>query len=229
MSGETWEQSAQKKRATLTSSIPQNWRLLDIPSPEECPDVVDWPRRFLSSNEILITESSPVVILANIHALVWRAEDVTRAFCHRAAIAHQLTNCLTEIMFDAAIATAQGLDRYQRDVSGLKGPLHGLPLSFMDRFRIAGVETSSGFVSWLGPKELPQAEGPLVRCMRHLGAIPFCKTNVPQSMMLGNTTNNIFGSTLNPYNRKLSAGGAAGGKCAEYDTARRASKLTYCR
>lgn len=161
---------------------------------------------------MLITESSAVAILANIHAAIWSAEEVTRAFCHRAALAHQLVNCLTEVLFEQAITIAQELDQFQRTTGTLKGPLHGLPMSFMDRFRVAGAETSSGFVAWIGPKESADAEGPVVRHMRSLGAIPICKTNVPQSMMLGNTTNNILGSTLNPFNRRFSAGGAAGGK-----------------
>lgn len=222
---ESWDKLARAKRAALSSSIPRVWRVPDIPTPEQCPNVTNWPRLVLSSDEILITETPPLIILANIHALVWSAEDVTRAFCHRAAVAHQLTNCLTEVLFDAAITTAQELDEYQRTVGSLKGPLHGLPVSFMDRFRVAGAETSSGFVAWLGHKEILEAEGPLVKHMRSLGAIPFCKTNVPQSMMLGNTTNNIFGSTLNPYNRKFSAGGAAGGNNVGFHAVRHTLKL----
>lgn len=206
-----WKVSVQKKRAALAAAIPVDWRLTTIPTVTECSNVIDWPRGVLSIEEITITETPAHAVLANIHALVWSAEEVTRAFCHRAAIAHQLVNCLTEVLFDQAIATAQELDRQYQVNGRLRGPLHGLPMSFMDRFRIAGAETSSGFVCWLGQVETPDAEGSLVRHLRALGAIPICKTNLPQSMMLGNTTNNIFGSTLNPFNRRLSAGGAAGG------------------
>lgn len=206
-----WETRVQRKRAALTVAIPAEWRLTTVPTISERSNVVELPKEVLSDEEIIITETPAVAVLANVHALVWSAEEVTRAFCHRAAIAHQLVNCLTEVLFDEAIVTAQELDRYYQMSGRLKGPLHGLPISFMDRFRISGAETSSGFVSWLGPKEATDAEGPLVRHLRSLGAVPICKTNVPQSMMLGNTTNNIFGSTLNPYNRCLSAGGAAGG------------------
>lgn len=211
-----WTERAQRKRTALSSSIPSEWHLAQIPTPDQCPNVINWPGMVLSSDELLMTEASPLAILANIHVSVWSAEDVTRAFCHRAAVAHQLVNCLTEFMFDTAISRARELDQYHRETGGLKGPLHGLPVSFMDRFRIEGVGTSSGFVAWLGQEESSDSEGLLVKHMRQLGAIPICKTNVPQSMMLGNTTNNIFGSTLNPYNRKLSAGGAAGGNYAIY-------------
>lgn len=159
----------------------------------------------------MITESNAVDILANIHAGVWTAEVVTNAFCHRAALAHQLINCLTEIVFEDALRQARALDQHQRETGSLIGPLHGLPMSFMDRFRVAGAETAAGFVAWLGKKEDLDSESVLVRQMRRLGAIPFCKTNLPMSMLLGETANNIVGSTANPYVGTLSSGGAAGG------------------
>jgi len=54
----------------------------------------------------------------------------------------------------------------------------------------------------------------LVHSLKRAGAIIIAKTNVPMSMLLGITTNNIVGSTLNPLNRVLSAGGASGGEGA---------------
>ena len=47
-----------------------------------------------------------------------------------------------------------------------------------------------------------------------LGAIIYVKTSVPQSLMIGETINNIFGRTLNPHNRLLSCGGSSGGEGA---------------
>ena len=207
----SWEQLAYNKREALSASIPLEWRLIHVPSIEEYPNVVEWPRNVLSDAELLITNTPPLAILANIHASIWSSEEVVTAFCHRAAIAQQLTNCLTECLFVSAIETARGLDKSFRATGKLNGPLHGLPVSFMDRFRIAGAETACGFVAWLGQIETLDSESLLVKHMRALGLVPICKTNVPQSMLLGNTTNNIHGSTLNPYDRRLSAGGAAGG------------------
>lgn len=40
------------------------------------------------------------------------------------------------------------------------------------------------------------------------------KTTVPQSLMIGETISNIFGTTFNPYNRLLSCGGSSGGEGA---------------
>jgi amidase len=47
-----------------------------------------------------------------------------------------------------------------------------------------------------------------------LGAVLYCKTNLPQSIMTGDSDNNIFGRTLNPRNKLLTAGGSTGGEGA---------------
>jgi amidase len=47
-----------------------------------------------------------------------------------------------------------------------------------------------------------------------LGAVLYCKTNVPQTMMTADSDNNVFGRTLNPSNLKLTAGGSTGGEGA---------------
>jgi amidase len=214
-----WENQARAKRASLYAAIPTKWRLKpsDIPSLDGPSDVSQLPRKFLTEFEVAITESSPLDVLSNIHTGIWLARDVTEAYCHRAAIAHQLVNCLTEILFDAAVEQAHQLDQHRLATGGLKGPLHGLPVSFMDRFRIAGVETAAGYIGWLGKPEDEESESLVVKQMRNLGAIPFCKTNMPMSMMLGETSNNITGSSMNPFLRSLSSGGAAGGNIFQYN------------
>lgn len=103
----------------------------------------------------------------------------------------------------------------------------------MDRFNVAGLDSACGYASWLGDIKTEHDEGVLVKQLRSLGAVVFCKTNVPMSSMvsyrisyqvneactyclrylqMGETDNNIMGFTMNPYNRMLSAGGACGGK-----------------
>lgn len=94
------------------------------------------------------------------------------------------------------------------------GPLHGLPISLKDRFHLEGLDSSCGYVSWIGDPKTKDDEGVLVQKLRHAGAVVFVKTNVPMSMLIGETTNNIIGSTMNPYNRTLQVGGATGGEGA---------------
>lgn len=54
----------------------------------------------------------------------------------------------------------------------------------MDRFHVAGLDSTCGFASWIGQSKSAQDEGVLVQQLRRLGAIIFCKTNVPMSVMV---------------------------------------------
>jgi Asp-tRNA(Asn)/Glu-tRNA(Gln) amidotransferase A subunit family amidase len=51
----------------------------------------------------------------------------------------------------------------------------------------------------------------IVKVLQDLGAVPFCKTNVPQGIISISGTNPIFGTTTNAHNPKLSAGGSSAG------------------
>lgn len=94
------------------------------------------------------------------------------------------TNCLSEVLFPDALAQAELLDSYYRTHRKAIGPLHGLPISLKDQFRVKGAETSVGYISWLGNVETEETESWLVKQLRFLGAIVYCKTNVPTSLMV---------------------------------------------
>lgn len=78
-----------------------------------------------------------------------------------------------------------------------------------------------GYVGWIGSFEGNKGdtrartfESELVKELRNLGAVLFCKTSVPTTLMSGETANNIIGYTWNPKNRHLSCGGSSGGEGA---------------
>lgn len=94
------------------------------------------------------------------------------------------TNCLSEVNFESARTRAKELDTYWREHRSTVGPLHGLPVSVTDRFNVEGLESACGFASWLGNTKFADDEGLLIQTLRRLGAIVFCKTNIPMSMMV---------------------------------------------
>jgi amidase len=77
----------------------------------------------------MVNMEDATALLNKMHTGQWAAEDVTVAFCKRAAIAHQMVNCLMDMCFDDAIARAQELDMEFRYSGKPVGPLHGLPVS----------------------------------------------------------------------------------------------------
>jgi len=89
-----WQKIAGEKRDSVNGAIPKAWRLSKIPSKEEQRDVTGkYIQQFLSAEEIEITETDAVDIAAKTTSGQWKAVDVAKAFCHRAALAHQLVSC----------------------------------------------------------------------------------------------------------------------------------------
>ncbi|PSS22276.1 hypothetical protein M430DRAFT_274638 [Amorphotheca resinae ATCC 22711] len=218
-----WKALATEKRNSVNSLIPKPWRLESpIPPASEQRDVTGkFIQQFLSPREIEITETDAVGIVKNTTSGSWKAREVAEAFCHRAALAHQMVNCLHEIFFDAAISDAQKLDDYYAEHKKPIGPLHGLPVSLKDQFHVKGVETTMGYVGWIGTFEGKKNTGKekifeseMVTELRALGAVLYCKTSVPHTLMAGETVNNIIDYTWNPKNRLLASGGSSGGEGA---------------
>ncbi|KAJ5605000.1 hypothetical protein N7510_010154 [Penicillium lagena] len=219
----TWRAQGEAKRQSILDAIPEKWRIpIPIPSPAEQRDVTGaYIRRYLNDREVEITETDAVDIVAQTISGRWTAVEVAKAFCHRAALAHQLVSCLHEIFFDAAIEDAKKLDAYFIEHKAPVGPLHGLPVSLKDQFHIKGVDTTMGYVGWIGTFQGQQDdqrrgvfESELVKELRNLGTVLYCKTSVPATLMAGETVNNIIGNTWNPKNRHLSCGGSSGGEGA---------------
>lgn len=156
----TWQDLAKAKLNAINESIPEKWRLSSIPSIEEQRDVTGpFIRKYLSTEEVEITETDAVNIVEKTSAGIWTAEEVTTAFCHRASLAHQLTSCLHETFFQAAIEDAKYLDKYYAQHKAPIGPLHGLPISLKDQFHVKGVETTMGYTGWINTFEGKRGTG----------------------------------------------------------------------
>ncbi|KAI5461033.1 putative fatty-acid amide hydrolase [Mariannaea sp. PMI_226] len=207
---------AAEKKAQQWEKIPRDWRI----SKEKfhnANNVMDIPLAcgILNETEAEITSDyDATAIIDKLKARAWSVEQVIIAFCKRAAIAQQLTNCLTEIFFDDAIERAKKLDLEYSERARKDNfpPLFGLPISLKDSFQVSGYDTSTGLGCYVN--EPAEENSNLVTMLLDLGAVLYCKTNLPQSIMTGDSHNNIFGRTLNPHNKLLTAGGSTGGEGA---------------
>ena len=212
-----WKKAAEIKKKEVDSNIPNEWILpseilekYDETTPES---VLDVPKQFLNPKEFEITEFyTAIQLLEKLKNGEFTAIEIVKAFSHRAAIATQLTNCCTELMFDYGEKRATFLDTYLKTNGKPYGPLHGLPISLKDSFNIPGYDSTLGYTSEIGNK--PKNKSDLVRELEDLGAVFYVKTNIPQTLMTADSENNIFGRTLNPNNLTLTAGGSSGGEGA---------------
>ena len=93
----TWQEAAAQKRAAVNGLIPQAWRLAKVPTAEEQPNVAgDYIRQFLTAREVEITETDALEIVVATASGRWKAKEVVEAFCHRAALGHQLVRARPE-------------------------------------------------------------------------------------------------------------------------------------
>ena len=94
----------------------------------------------------------------------------------------------------------------------IKGPLHGVPVTFKDAIETEGIISTGGT---LGRRNfVPQQDAVVVRRLRAAGAIVLGKTNCPEFGWAWESDNLIYGRTNNPYNLSLSPGGSSGGESA---------------
>ncbi|SCU81936.1 LAMI_0B08284g1_1 [Lachancea mirantina] len=208
---------AAQKREARDQAFLEKWLIPEEKLPSaDVKDVLSWPLKsgYLTGEEITITESTYNEMHEKIKCKEWSAYQIASAFCHRASIAHQLVNCLSEVFFVDGLKQAKELDEYYEKTNKLKGPFHGLPISLKDNLNVKGQATSIGFVGLaFNPKEY-ETDSLIVSKLREMGAVFCFKTNVPVAMMMPESTNHIYGNTVSPFNRGTTSGGSSGGECA---------------
>lgn len=88
----SWKEIAARKQAFVLSQIPEAWKLDHIPSADEESNVSEYLDRILPDNEVHITSRSVRELAKLISSGSLSAMAVTMAFCHRAALTHQLVS-----------------------------------------------------------------------------------------------------------------------------------------
>ncbi|KAK7943544.1 uncharacterized protein PG986_012657 [Apiospora aurea] len=184
---ESWKEKAEAKQKSILAKIPAQWHLPEamcaMPTTPDGPYLNVTTDAFmgeagLSLREITVTSKTSIPeILANYEAQEVSAEELVTTFCHRAAISHQTTECLAEIRFAEAIAEAKAQDEYRRVHKKLVGPLHGIPVSLKDQFRVEGLESAISYIGWLGKFETAETESLITKQVKELGGIIIGKVN----------------------------------------------------
>ncbi len=122
-------------------------------------------------------------------------------------------NAMPTVCWERAAEAAENLNT---DEAGNPGWLAGLPLGVKDLNSVKGVRTTWGTKGHAN--FVPKASDPLVERMESRGGLVVGKTNTPEYGAGGNTFNDVFGPTLNPWDTHLNAGGSSGGAAASLAT-----------
>jgi len=116
---------------------------------------------------------------------------------------------------DTAMDQARDLEALLA-AGGEAGPLAGVPVGIKDVTPVRGLRHTFG--SPLYADHVAQVDAVVVQRIRDAGGIILGKTNTPEFATGGNTFNEVFGATLNPWDTTRSAGGSTGGGAAALAT-----------
>ncbi|MEM6957041.1 MAG: amidase family protein [Myxococcota bacterium] len=143
-------------------------------------------------------ELSSVEIVKALHARADEVEPKVNAF------AHQLRR--------TALKRAGECDDARRRGDEL-GPLHGVPLTIKESLDTVGIASTLGMRSRLGSPAT--RDSVVAQVVKEAGAIVVGKTNVPQTLLAPlESTNELFGTTNNPWSLNHAPGGSSGGEGA---------------
>ncbi|XP_070572442.1 vitamin D3 hydroxylase-associated protein-like [Ptychodera flava] len=135
------------------------------------------------------------------------AVEVLHAYQAKALDCTSQVNCVTEPIMEAE-EWAEELDR----TPSKNGLMYGIPVSVKESVNITGYDTNFGISKYID--KLADEDHVIVQVLKNQGAIPFMRTNLPQTMLSYSCSNPIYGETYNPYDCERCPGGSSGGEGA---------------
>lgn len=136
------------------------------------------------------------------------ARETVEAHLKRIEQVNPGVNAIVTLVAERALWMAAKADEAQANGRPL-GPLHGLPTAHKDLQLTRGIRTTFG--SPIFKDFVPEEDSLLVERVRESGAILLGKTNTPEFGAGSQTYNEVFGATLNPFDRTKTCGGSSGG------------------
>jgi amidase len=107
-----------------------------------------------------------------------------------------------------ALAQAQALDT-EREKTGSRGPLHGVPIVVKDNYNTDHMATTGGSVALAN--FIPSENAAQVDKLLRAGAIILAKTNLHEYAYGITSIGSLVGQTRNPYDPRRVPGGSSGG------------------
>lgn len=124
-------------------------------------------------------------------------------------------NAMPTLCFDRARDNARKImDNPPSDVP--PHYLYGLPIAVKDLNDVKGVRSTYGSLAL--ENNVPDRSDIMVEILEQNGGIVYGRTNTPEFGAGGNTFNEVFGPTLNPWNTAKTCGGSSGGSAVALAT-----------
>ena len=168
-----------------------------------------------TAEEQTILALSATALARRIAARELSSVQVVRAFVGQIARHNATYNAIVLLDLNAALERAKAADEALTR-GEVWGPLHGVPVTVKDTYATRGLRTTAGDPELVNYR--PPEDAVAVALLRRAGAIVLAKTNAATLAMDMQTTNALFGTTNNPWNVAMTAGGSSGGCAAAVAT-----------
>ena len=136
------------------------------------------------------------------------SRELTEMLLARIDAANPALNAVVEVRAEVALREAAAADEAIARGAGA-GPLHGVPMTIKDAFNVAGLHTTWGNPAF--KDFIADCDATVARRLEQAGAIIIGKTNVAFMLAdFGQTANDLYGVTNNPWDTTRTPGGSSG-------------------
>ncbi len=141
--------------------------------------------------------------------------EVVKAHLRRIEAVNPAINAVVIVLGEQAMEAAEAADRALTAGADLP-PFHGVPFTIKDIIDVVGTPTTQGFKALAGA--YPSRDAPIVERMKAAGAVPLGRTNLPSGAVRWHTDSELWGATINPWDRTRTPGASSAGEAAAIAT-----------
>lgn len=159
-----------------------------------------------------LTSLSAAELAEKIHSREVTSREVTQAHLDRIGETDEALNAFLHVGADAALATADAVDKSLDAGEAPASALAGVPVALKDLFTTTDAPTTAAskiLEGWVSPYDAT-----VTTKLREAGIPILGKTNLDEFAMGSSTENSAFGAVHNPYDLDRTPGGSGGGTSA---------------
>jgi len=143
------------------------------------------------------------------------SQEVIEAHLRRIEAVNPSVNAVTVVLGEQALEAAKVADRAVAAGDALP-PFHGVPFTVKGNIDLAGTPTTLGLKALAGA--YPARDAPVVERLKVAGAIPIGCTNLATFAVRWHCDSELWGATVNPWDRSRTPGASSGGEAVALAT-----------
>jgi amidase len=143
------------------------------------------------------------------------SREVIEAHLRRIEEVNPSINAVTVVLGEQALEAARTADDAVAAGDDLPA-FHGVPFTVKENIDLMGAPTTLGLKALA--EAYPSRDAPVVERARAAGAIPIAHTNCPTFTVRWHTDSELWGATVNPWDRSRTPGASSGGEAAALAT-----------